>query len=242
MPGAAACRYGRKYDLVDGWERYQLDLPEAVDQIPSLALFDVLADIDSNRDSLVTQAELQQASEDSVISDVQMGQLSAAISPAPNASMARLFEAVQTESALEYGAWDLPENADDAQLRGSGLWSFELDYVKCMHGIMNGGIMNGTWLNPAPANERKRRGKCLWTRSYESLADSDRDTDWRYLRPEIGDSDRDIPGLLVLQHPGIFTPKVHIPNCLPCPPCAVCSRPATVCWPTSSSRLFSPFN
>jgi hypothetical protein len=186
---------------VNGWERYQIDLPEVADQIPSLALFDVLADIDSNRDSLVTQAELQHASENSLISEIQRVNLSVAVSPAREASMARLVDAIQNESRLEFGAWKLPKNADDAQLRGSGLWSFNLDYVQCMQGL-------------TPADDRQRWAKCLWTRSYESLEDSDRDTDWRYLRTEIGDLEENIPGLLVLQHPEIFTPKVHIPNCL----------------------------
>lgn len=55
--------------------------------------------------------------------------------------------------------------------------------------------------------------------------EGDDDRDWRYHRD--AQTEHDIPGLLRLQHPEIFTPTVATPNCLPCPPCADCSREGT---------------
>lgn len=71
------------------------------------------------------------------------------------------------------------------------------------------------------------KAKVAWTRPTASIADTDTDQDWRYESVPDPSASDNIPGLMRLQHPDIFTPRIVNPVCLPCPPCADCVREGT---------------
>eukprot|EP01047_Picozoa_sp_COSAG01_P006602 COSAG01_NODE_241_length_20597_cov_8.200751_13_plen_444_part_00 len=69
--------------------------------------------------------------------------------------------------------------------------------------------------------------RAFWTRPFGSHSGNDLDDDWRYELDEDPEREFDIPGLMRLQNPESFSPQLYNPTCLPCPPCADCSREGT---------------
>jgi hypothetical protein len=234
VAGRCLCKaYARAQD--DGWNKYQVQLPNSTDFIYHLKAKRTVEKIDANADGTISEAEVRTASADGHILDAQMSLLQHHIIGASKSDHST--EAVTAFVTRQAGAsfWERVDKA----VEDDNWWSLDEDYKQCM-------------LTNPNLHQSKRLTKCLWTRSTVLAASSDSDLDWRYFRSYGHDAD--IPGFLRLQHPEvcarifwhcicavcafacsivtslnhgleqIFTPMVTTPACLPCPPCAFCNR------------------
>ena len=167
----------------DGWNKYQVQLPNSTSFIYRLKAKLTVESIDANADGTISEAEVREARANGHILDSQMSMLNDHIGRSGQESSTEAvtnFVTGQAETAFWEGA---DEDAD------GDIWSsLDEDYRQCM-------------MNNPDLHESKRLAKCLWTRSITLASYSDNDLDWRYFRSYGYDAD--IPGFLRLQHPEV---------------------------------------